>query len=235
MKRFIIFIVTLLSLFFVFKLASDKKINYISIGDSLIKGINSYGIETFGYNKYVKSYLEKNKMLRNYNDYYYNYNSVSLTEDINNNKTYYLDDKEYFFKKILRESDLLVISIGMDEIAHYFSLDGIDKLYINHQNFYNNIQKLIKEVKKYAKNNIIFIGYYNPLNVYTSEVDEYFYFLNNSMRKIMNENNVIFLDIYEKIKSGNYLDNPSNHHLNIKGYQIISDVIIECLKNTCFL
>ena len=70
MKKIIFLLVIILSLFSIYILFDNPKINYLSIGDSLISGVNSYNIEGYGYNNYIKNYLERNNKLLSFNNYY---------------------------------------------------------------------------------------------------------------------------------------------------------------------
>lgn len=231
MKKILILFLTILSIFLIYRIFKTDKINYISIGDSLINGTNSYNINGYGYNSYIKNYLERNKKLNTFNNYFYNNSITGLTFDIQNNRTLLIDDKEYFLKKILRESDVLVISIGMDELSYNYRSD-MNYNYKYFDKMYLDIEKLVKEVKKYTVNKIVFIGYYNPTKLYTSDIDEYFYYINEKLTNLMKKNNIIYIDIYEEIKAGNYQDNPNNHHLNTNGYLKIANLLLKYLEKS---
>ena len=232
MKKIFFLIIISLIIFGIYKIFDESKINYLSIGDSLINGTNPYNYSGYGYNNYVKNYLERNDKLRSFNNYYYNNSLEGLTNDIKNNRTIVIDNKEYFIKKILRESDVIVISSGIDELAYNYQENNMNYNYQYFDKMYKNIENLIKEIKKYSVNDIIFIGYYNPNPLYTSEVDEFFYYINEKLSSLMKKNNVIYIDIYEDIKSGNYLDNPKNHHINTNGYLKIANKLLKYLENT---
>jgi len=156
MKKILFLIILFLSLFGIYKAFDNPKLNYISIGDSLINGINPYNNMGYGYNDYVKNYLERNNKLRSFNNYYYNNSLKGLTEDIKNNRTIMVDDKEYFLKKILRESDIIVVSSGMDELSFNYQEDDMKYNYQYFDKMYNDIEELILELKKYSINDIIF-------------------------------------------------------------------------------
>lgn len=229
MKKILILLISILTVFLIFILAKDQKIDYLSIGDTLTRGINSYNVIGTGYNDYLKNYLRKNDMLRNFNDNYYNNSIISFTEDIKNNKTVIINDKEYYLKKILRESDLLVISIGMDELAYYFDMNNIENIYIDFDKMILNINDFIEEVTNYAKNDIVFIGYYNPTLIYNSDIDELFCYIDDELNKLLKNYDIEYISIYEEIKNGNYLLN-GNYHLNSKGYLIIANKIIDYIE-----
>lgn len=221
--------ICLISIFLIFIFSKDKKINYLSIGDTLTRGINSYNIVGYGYNDYVKNYLNRNNLLRTFNNNYYNNSIIGFEEDVKNNKTIIVNDKEYYLKKLLRESDLLVISLGMDELSHYFN-DDIDYVYQQYDKMLLNLEDLINIVVSYAKNKILFIGYYNPTKNYNSDIDELFYYIDSSLIKMLNKYNVDYISLYEKVKSSNYLDNFNNYHLNSKGYLMIANEIINYIE-----
>ena len=230
MKKIIILLLCFFSVFLIFVLFKDNKINYLSIGDTMVRGVNSYNIIGNGYNDYVKNYLKRNNLLRSFNTDYYNNSIIGFESDIVNNKTIVVNNKEYYLKKQLRESDLLVISIGMDELSYYFSND----VYSVHQEFDKmllNLEDFIKVVVDYAKNDIIFIGYYNPTKMYDSDIDELFFYIEDSLMNRLKKYNVDYISLYETIKNGNYLDNDSNHHLNSKGYLVVANKIIDYIED----
>lgn len=229
MKKILFLLILLLSLSGIYYLFKEPKINYLSIGDSLINGVNPYNNSGYGYNNYVKNYLERNGKLRNFNNYYYNNSLKGLTLDIQNNRTIIADNKEYFLKKVLRESDLIVVSSGMDELSYNYHQD-MKENYQYFEKMYNDIEELIIEIKKYSANDIIFIGYYNPTRIYTSEVDEFFGYIRDKLSKLMNSYDIQYIDIYEEIKAGNYQDNPNNHHINTNGYLKIANLLLKYLE-----
>lgn len=230
MKKIIAILMCILTVFLIFFFAKDNKINYLSIGDTLTRGITSYDTIGTGYNDYVKNYLRRNNLLRNFNNDYYNNSIIGFESDINNNKTIIIDDKEYYIKKMLRESDIVVISLGMDELAYYFDND-INKLHLEFDKMLLNLEDFSKVVRDYAKNEIIFVGYYNPSNIYNSDIDELFYYIEQSLEKMLKKYDIKYIKLYEKVKNSNYLDNKNSYHLNSKGYLMIANEIISYIDN----
>ena len=230
MKKIIILLLCLLSVFLIFVFSSSPKLNYLAIGDTLTRGINSYDVIGYGYNDYVKNYLKRNDLLRSFNTDYYNNSIIGFENDIINNKTIIINDQEYYLKKLLRESDLLIISLGMDELAYYFNED-VSYVHQEFDKMLVNLEDFIKVVSEYEKNDIVFIGYYNPTKNYTSDIDELFYYIEDSLIKMLKKYNVDYISIYEDVKRGNYLDNNENYHLNTKGYLMIANKIIDHIEN----
>lgn len=230
MKKIITILSCILIVFLIFVLAKDNKINYLSIGDTLTRGINSYDTYGNGYNDYVKNYLKRNNLLRSFNSDYYNNSIIGFESDIINNKTIVINDKEYYIKKMLRESDLLVISLGMDELSYYFN-NNINSVHQEYDKMLLNLEDFINVVRSYAKNKILFIGYYNPTNTYNSDIDELFYYIEDSLDKMLKKYDIEYIKLYEKVKRSNYLDNNNSYHLNSKGYLMIANEIINYIED----
>ena len=224
LKKIIIYGLTFLALFLIYRHFDTKKINYVSIGDGITRGINSYGIESYGYNDFIYDYLKKKNKLGTFNSYFYNGTITGLTKDIKDNRTIRVDYEEYYIKKILRESDVLVISVGEDELSANYQKYDMETNYIYFDKMYVDIENLIKEIKLYAKGKIIFLGYYNPTNYYDSKVDEFFYDMDIRLNELMMSNDIIYLDLYEVIKSNRYKDSDK-HELNIRGFKKIANLI----------
>ena len=232
MKKIIGLLLCFFTVFLIFIFTKDEKINYLAIGDTLTRGVNSYNYYGNGYNDYVKNYLKRNNLLRSFNSDYYNNSIIGFENDIINNKTIVLNDKEYYIKKMLRESDLLVISIGMDELSYYFNEENdINKIHQEFDKMLLNLEDFINVVRDYAKNDILFVGYYNPLNNYNSDIDELFYYIEDSLGNMLKKYDVNYIKLYEMVKNSNYLDNRKNYHLNSKGYLMIANEIINYIEN----
>ena len=60
-KKLIIFCFLLSVIYLIYILFHNDKINYLSIGDSLSLGINSYNEESYGYSDYLANYLKENQ------------------------------------------------------------------------------------------------------------------------------------------------------------------------------
>lgn len=219
MKKIIYFLLTFFSIFLIYNKYNKKLINYISFNDNL---------GSYYYNEMIKDYLINENILVNYN-VLFNANSInSLIRDINNNKTIRYNNKDYFLKKELRESDILVISIGEEELSKFYDKYDMNKNYYNFGKMFLEIKSLIKEITKYAKGKIFFLGYYNPTNYYDSKTDELFYKIDTKLYNLMMDNNINYIDLYEIVKGNNYKSDEI--HLNSNGNKQIMDIISVYLK-----
>lgn len=201
MKKIILLIITFICLFIIYSFFDKNKVNYVSISD--------YYVINNNYNNDIYKYLINNDRLGSFNTCFNNKNVSSIYKDLLNNRTIRDKKNEYYFKKVLRESDVVIINVGMGELSSFYNKYNMNE----NNNFFNklyfDIEKLIKEVKKYAKETIIFIGLYNPTNYYDAKTDEFFYNIDTKLNKLMMNNDINYIDLYELIKNSNNKENVS--------------------------
>ena len=219
MKKIIYFLLTFFGIFIIYSNFNKDSINYISFNDTL---------NCYNYNDIIKNYLNKNNKLLNFNNLFINKDINGLIKDIKNNKTIRYNDKDYYIKKDLRESDVLVIFIGEEELGKNYSKFDMNKNYYYFNKMYNDIEILINEINKYAKGKIMFLGYYNPTNYYDSKTDEFFFDIDNRLSNLMIKNNINYVKLYEMVK-GNYYKSDEIH-LNIDGNKEIANIIMGYLE-----
>lgn len=227
MKKLIVLFSVIFLTFIIYKVNANNLIDYMSIGDSLDLGINSYGNNTYSYHDYLKNYLDNNNLLHKTSFYYSkpNYKIEELLNDIENNKEIIYDDKTYNIKKELREADLITISIGMDELVNKIesniTSNDIDTLV-------NNMDLLVSNIKKISSSNIVLIGYYNPY-LDNLKVNKIFSYINDRYKELANKYKINYIDILNLNSNKEYLPNYKDYHLNSKGYLKIASKIIEKL------
>lgn len=246
--KIIFLLVVIILTLLIYKLTYHKGYNYVALGDGLAVGVNSYGEENYGYSDYVKDYLNNNEFLKSYikNFAVSSYTIDDLKEDIDNNKRISINNEEVSIRKVLRESDLVTISIGANDFIAMFGEKKLDynavKKVIDNKNFYvkkidviaNKLNKLLIEIKKYAKNDIMLLGYYNPLPYltnYKNKLDDLVEYGNFKLSEICEKNNIYYVDIFDDLNGKKYyFSNPSDIHPNSYGYQAISKNVIGVIK-----
>lgn len=206
MKKLSFIIASVLCIFLIYNTINSNRINYVSISDNYIDLKKK-----FDYNEYFNNYLISNNRLGTFNTSFVNSSAQLLYNDLINNKTIRINNNDYFFKKVLRESDLVVISVGMLEFSHNYDKYDMIKNKAMFSRLYLDIEELVKEVKKYAFGKIVFLGLYNPSEYYDSHVDSFFYDINTKIKSLMEKNNIIYISLYEFIKC----NNKSIEHLKI--------------------
>ena len=214
MKKLTILLITFLIIYLIYSIYNVNKINYVSICDTAINKVNSL----------VYDYLDRNNKVSSFNNYFNNSSVVNTYFDIKNNRTIKVNDTYYYLKRVLRESDVLVISVGMEELASNFDKYNIGNNYDYFNNMILEINRLIKEIKRYTYGKIIFIGYYNPTNYYDANIDRFFYDINIKLERLMLDNDIIYIDLYEMIKQSNYKE-KNNMILNIHDIKKIANII----------
>jgi len=235
-KKFIKLLVLgliLLVVFCIYTFFKTDKINYIVLGDSLAEGMNPYKEIGYSYADFLKEELEDNNKLSYYTKKYTKsgYTTEDLTKEININPN---------LKKDLRESNLVTVSIGANDIIKSINLKNINinnilDLKTKVESVLPNLEDCIKNIRKYAKEEVIIIGYYNPIpflfNMSGNDIDELFAYVDDEYKKIADKYECSYISIYELFKENtHFLPNPTDIHPNLDGYEAISDEIIKKMK-----
>ena len=202
MKKIISTILVVIILFLIYSL---------SLGDYLSYGINNLELVDNNYSDNIKTYYKNN--LDNYVNYssFDDYRVMDFMNDINYNKVVKYNNKDYKLQNLLIKANLMTISIGMNDLIYK---KNIDYNYID--TLLNDINKLLILIRKYNKDKIYFLSFYNVIN--NEEIIEY---ANLKLNKICNENNINYVDISKLdsyIIKGNY---PTND-----GYTYITEKIL---------
>lgn len=218
MKKIFYIVLTIISIIAIYLEYGNKKYNYVSL-------TNEFIINDRNYNNYIDEYLIKNNKLDSFNNYYTNDSIKGLINDIKNNRTIRIKANEYYLKKVLRESNIVVIDICMKKVSDNYSKYDIKNNYYLFNEMFIEIEDLIKEIRKYAKATILFLGIYNPSNYYDSKTDELFYNYNIKLKSMLEKYSVDYVDLYEMIKSNKFKKDNNSFMLNSYGSKYIADII----------
>lgn len=215
MKKIIFTVLVFIMIFLIYYFNISEKIYYASIGDYLATGINNFYKVENSYSNNIKKSFKSN--LSNYVNYSNidDYRVMDLINDINYNKTIMYDNKEYTLQNILIKSNYITLSIGMNDILNKnnISYEYMDELLID-------IENLFKLIRKYNKDKIDFLSFYNIIN--NNELIDY---TNNKLKNICKKNNINYIDISnldDYILKGIY---PTND-----GYTYITNQILNFTK-----
>lgn len=236
MKKIIALFLICIITFFIYQ-CSRPGLNLVSIGDTLAVGTNAYQNTKFGYSDFVKSYLEENNQLSSYNKSFAksNYHSPDLLRDLKNNKTKKIDGRNVSLQNLIHDSDILLISIGVNELFSKLNIEETgskDHLYEHIDQIMNDIDDLYEEISKYARNQVIVIGFYNPkTSQRNNELTPVINYANKELKKIAKHHNFDFIDIYHLFKNNpNFLSSPDNIYPGSEGYRAIAKLIITQIK-----
>ena len=236
MRKIICLFILCLLVYMIYYFNHTDKITYISIGDSLSVGIDSNGNTNYGYSNYIANYLKDKELLKTYNnDFSASGTRIKdLKSKLETNWTITKKGKTLSLKECLRDADLVTLSIGMDDLLTKITLstDTMETMTnkeiksIVEENI-KELESLFKELRKYAKDDIILIGYYNPFseNIITERLYSY---LINKTKEVARNYDIEYLDVYNLFKKHNdYIANPTNFYPSAKAYEAIATKIIE--------
>lgn len=222
MKKLIFIIIIVLGIFLIYKFNQDNKIYYLSLSDELNTENN--------YSKYISDYLNTQNKLEKVieNDYIENMRTIDLSNMINNNSK--ITNKNVTIQNALIKADLVTLSIGNNDIIAKLSMYQLyseEEIYNYLDDFLLDLDNLLLNIRKYCKEKIIFIGYYNIIN--DNQVDKYYKYLIKKVKKITNSYNIVYLDLYEEINKPKY--HSESLYLNNDGYTYIGKEIVKILDN----
>ena len=232
-KKLLILLLLSLSVFFVYNLSGKKITIYTTLGDSFSNGENSYGGYTYGYEDYLKDHLKKTSNLEII-DLYTNKNENinTLYNRILRNDAKIVGNKNYNIKKVLAESDIITISIGLNDIIYEYYIDkNVSKSHYKENKvvkyIYNNFKKLMSEILKYKDKNIFIIGYPERDVKYKRLIQK----LNNKYKNYSEKNVITFIDSDKLLDKNEHFDNKNSIFPNTKGYEVIANKIYNIYKN----
>lgn len=232
--KYFFLITIILAVFSIYKYCKVDKLNYIALGDSLAEGMNSYGQIGYSYTDYLKDELKKQNRLKFYTKEYTEsgYETSDLITDIHIKNE---------LKHDLRESNLVTLSIGANNFLHNINLGEVDvnnilSLKGKIEPIFTEIDECVREIRKYAKKDIIIVGYYNPIpflfNTSSNDLDELFAYIDEKYNNIAKKYDCIYVSLYNLFKKNkDYLPNPMNIHPSGKGYKAITKEILEKYLN----
>ena len=242
-KLLIGFLMTGIILVSIFFITRDNKIYYLSLGDSLAAGQTPYKTIDLSYSDYVSEYLKDKNKLKFYTKKFAKsgYRSFDLLNDLKNNKKIKIGKKEITIKHALIKADLVTLSIGSNDlfyklnIGEEFDLDKYDDIYKYVDESFVDINKLLYELRKSCKEQIMVLGFYNPLSNYSStyalEIEPIIKYANEKMEDLTSKYDMTFIDLHDTFYANDeYLPNFLEIHPTKEGYKAISDVIISSIN-----
>lgn len=221
MKKIIFTIILFLSCYLIYTLTNNNNLNYVTLGDSLSKGVTPYFANGYGYSNYIVDYFKKNNKLNSYNDDFtsIDYRITDLINLININ----YETNNQTINQAIHSADIITISVGMQELYY--------KINTNDTNIYTYIDKMLEDTEELftliRKNNnkkIYMLGYYNTKN--TNQ--DLFNYANIKLKEICQKNKITYIDTQSIFyKNTTYFENPNSFNPNLQGYYKIYEKIIE--------
>ncbi len=233
MKKILIVGLVLLSIFIIYLANMDKEVYYLALGDSSKVSFDSYGKKVNGYSYYVQKHLKNKGVLEKY-VYEYSKSDMRITDlirDIKVNKKF----KDITIKNALIKADLVTLSVNAEDV--FSMLKGDDIIYSDIYDYIDDLtldlEKLFKLMREYCKEDIIFVGYYNPYKyIKNSDIEDIIDYMNKRYKEISLENNIKYVDISDI--SEVYLPNNESIYLNGAGYRFIGNKVISASDKILF-
>lgn len=187
MKKILFCMVTVFSIFIIYLATMDRKVYYLALGNSSKRYNNNYG-----YSYFVSQYINKKDVLE---DYVYDYSDFDkkipdLIKDIQNNAK----SRKYTLKNCLVKADLVTLRISHDDVLERIMFESSEDVYDYIDGLCKDFEKLIKLIREYCKEDVLFLGYLIS-DDYTSEGKDIIEYLNKRYKSICDDYNVTFVDI----------------------------------------
>ncbi len=223
MKKIVFMIFVVLMVILIYVANVDRKVYYLALGDSSKYIIDSKGNKVKGYSFYVQEYLKEKKVLEKYVHEFAleNERIPDLMNAINDNHSY----KKITLKNSLIKADLVTLSVSIEDVFAKLSDQNI-----NYAGVYDYVDELILDLEKlfglireYCKENILFIGTYNPYNNDSNAADV-IYYINEKYKSACKKYDIKFVDI----------SFVSSEVLNNDRYNLIGQKVIKISDKVLF-
>ena len=217
-KLIIIILVGVISSIIIYYFTLNNKVKLLALGDGLASGMTAYNVNGYSYNDYLKDYFKKENNLANYNNSFaaVNLETKELINMIKSNYNININGKNITIQQTISEANIIIIGIGIDELANKSLNNELTKKYINE--YINNMEEIFKLIKKYNHNKVIVLGIYDIYNINSETI-------NQKIEKITKEYNYQFLDISKIVNNSEYYFNNSSYYLNYKGHKKINTIL----------
>lgn len=229
MKKIIFILILFLTCYIIHTKTQDNKIYYLSLGDAISKGSTPYSETGQGYSDYIKDYLKQNNLLEGYNKTFTSkYNRITdMINQLDTSKETIIGTKKITINQLISKSDLITISLGMNEIYYKLLTDNNNTYeYIN--TMMEDIDILFNKISKLNHRKILVLNYYNI----TTTNQDIFNYANIKLKEITKKYGFEYIDIASILnKNPKFFINNTNFIPNNNGYYQIYQIILEKIKN----
>ncbi|TCS95441.1 GDSL-type esterase/lipase family protein [Hazenella coriacea] len=208
---------------------AKKKVEYVSLGDSIAAGLTPYGSYDLSFADYLRDHFKRsNHKVVDYDNFAVSgYTSDQLRNDILNNES---------VRKEIKEATHITIDIGLSDVFRMLLTDpsrvseAIDSASANLQIILSTIDDLNPNVDVYV------LGYYNPYPYAPQpgqgKMLEIVRSLNSEIKLRTEANGDTYVSTEEIIAKNyqKYMPNPDDNHINIKGHKVIAKELWKATK-----
>lgn len=206
----------------------DRKVYYLSLGDSGNYVFDSNKKKVHGYSYYVKDYLDEKGVLE---DYVYGYSSVDkrisdIINDIKLNKKY----NNYTLKNSLVKADLVTLHLNgyyLFQIIDNHSME-YDELYEYIDVMVSDLDRLFSLIREYCKEDIIFIGYNNPFSSSDADILDVIDYIDRRFKDVCIKYEINYLSLNGSSLSGGF------KYLDERDYKTIGSEVTNLVNKKIF-
>lgn len=238
-KKIVIFFLTLLMVYLIYKFTYKDNFTYLSIGDELAKGRTPFNTYNESYADYVYNYLKENKedIILKKTDIKEDLRIVDLLKELKSPE----NNKEPLAKQI-KEADIITISIGSEELFSKIRSNknlienNRDILFKYIDDLMLNINDVLTEMRYLTSKPIYIVGYYNIVEITDTnetKIDSIYNYIDIKFQSLEKKHKINYVSIYEGFKEKQYyLPNKDNAFPSLEGYNYIANQIIEKIKES---
>ncbi|MCI8446021.1 MAG: hypothetical protein HFH31_00850, partial [Bacilli bacterium] len=199
-KKIFIIAVLLLAVFLIYLTTMDKKVYFLALGDSLALGNSKEN-----YPNHIRDFLDENNLLEEFR-YEFIEDDLRITDlvrNIEDNKKVIVDGKNKTLKNSLIKADLVTISIGNEELFYKMKTEKEQDLYNYIDEMMEDMDKLLKLIREYCKEDILILGYGNS---FSSNMDKYIKYANEKLEKLSKKYDITYISLEDFSKNKENID-----------------------------
>ena len=130
------------------------------------------------------------KYINNFSDQ--DYRITDLIHDIESNKVITIDNRDQTLQNALIKADILTVKMGDNELNYKIDTTEINELFSYCDTLISDIEKMFIMIRKYCKEDIYFIGFYN---IHSDYYDEIYDYINLKVKDLSKNYNIKFIDV----------------------------------------
>ncbi len=205
-KKILSLCVLFFSIFLIYLGIRDDKIYFLTLGD----------FSSNSFNGNIKDHLINTKKLEVYYDNFVDedYRATDIINFIKNNES--VTDLVTIQNNLIK-ADLLTLSVGKNDFIDNLNFSyefSMDDLYKKFQEFYFDLDLLFTYLRKYCKETIVFIGFYN--SYYDDSLNDFYSYVNKTLESLSHNYNIKYIDLELLLDADDYIDGVINENGNKK-------------------
>ncbi|MDD2181063.1 MAG: SGNH/GDSL hydrolase family protein [Bacilli bacterium] len=238
LKTILIGSIILLTTFLIYLTTLDKLVYFLALGDSLANGKTPYGESDYGYNDYLRDYIDNKNILEKYINGFIvdDYRITDLVRDIEDNRKIVINNKKQSIKNALIKADLVTLSIGMNELYYKLNTASLEnnEIYEHIDEMMEDMDELFNLLRKYCKEDIIIVNYFRSTSLLNHDkIEEYFKYVNTLLKNKSEKYKIHYVEIDKTLEDNTlYLPMTNNYFPSRNGYEAISKDLIKKVDET---